>query len=101
MALRQQVLLLWLEEAALSMAPVAWAFHDGTGGRGPGLPEGDPPYPSGEAALCDGWMLLQTPHVPPLARDDDATPSYLSFEFVFERRVDVDVGDGDGDEEAA
>lgn len=89
MPVRQQVLFLWLEESALAMAPVAWAFHDGCEGRGPGLPEGDPPYPTGEAALLDGWMLLQTPHVPPPLSGAEHQASYLSYEFVFERRVEI------------
>lgn len=89
MAQRQQVLLLWLEEAALAMAPVAWAFHDGTQGRGPQLPETEPPYPSGDAALADGWMLLQTPHVASPQPGSAHQASYLSFEFVFERRIEL------------
>jgi hypothetical protein len=90
MSLRQQVLYLWLEEAALPMAPVAWAFHDGTEGRGPQLPDADPPYASGEAALADGWMLMQTPHVATPQHGAEHQPSYLSYEFVFERRIDVE-----------
>ena len=87
MSERQQVLFLWLEEAALAMVPVAWAFHDGTQGRGPALPDADPPYASGEAALADGWMLIQVPQVAPPAPGAEHQPSYLSYEFVVERRI--------------
>lgn len=87
---RQQVLFLWLSEAALVMPPVAWAFHDGTEGQGPGIPEGEPPYPTGEAALVDGWMLIQAPHVAEVAPDRLHEPSYLSYEYVFERRVQLE-----------
>ncbi len=86
---RQQVLYLWLAEGALDVQVVAWAFHDGTKGQGPGLPEGDPPYPTGVAALEDGWMLLQSPPPPPLGDGGEVQPGYLQHEFVFERRVDV------------
>ena len=89
MTQRQQVLYLWLAEAALVMPVVAWAFHDGTKGEGPGLPSGDPPYPTGQAALEDGWMLLQAPHVPPVEKVQEHEPAYLSYEFIFERRIEV------------
>ncbi len=89
MAQRQQVLMLWLSEAALAMPTVAWSFHDGTQGRGPGIPDEDPPYATGDAALADGWMLMQTPYVPPVEPGREHEPSYLSYEFVFERRVEV------------
>ena len=89
MAQRQQVLYLWLAEAALVMPVVAWAFHDGSDGEGPGLPDGDPPYATGDMALKDGWMLLQSPHVPRVEKGQEHEPAYLSYEFVFERRVDI------------
>ena len=89
MAQRQQVLLLWLSEAALAMPTVAWSFHDGTQGAGPGIPAEDPPYATGDDALADGWMLLQTPYVPPVEPGREHETSYLSYEFVFERRIEV------------
>jgi len=42
MAVRQQVLQLWLPEAALDTAVIAWAFHDGCRGRGPAMPDDEP-----------------------------------------------------------
>lgn len=86
--LRQQVLQLWLAEGSLDAAVVAWAFHDGTNGRADGPPDAAPPYPTGVAALHDGWMLLQSPPPPPIP-DDSAELSYLHAEFVFERRIEV------------
>ena len=56
---RQQVLYLWLAEGALDTGTIAWAFHDGTKGKGPGLPDCEPPFANGVAALEDGWFLLQ------------------------------------------
>jgi len=84
---RQQVLVLWLAESALESEVVAWSFHDGTRGAGPRLPEGDPPYATGLAALEAGWLVLQTPHVPPPVPGRETEPGYLQYEWVFERRV--------------
>ena len=84
---RQQVLYLWGAASALDSPVVAWAFHDGAAGAGPGLPDADPPYATGEAALRDGWMLLQSAPLvapPPGAEHRNA---YLDYEYVFERRV--------------
>ena len=88
---RQQVLYLWALGSALDSGTVGWAFHDGTDGAGPRLPEGDPPYGTGEAALSDGWMLLQSAQLIPPAEGDEHRNSYLHYEFVFERRVEMTV----------
>ena len=86
MSERQQVLYLWGNGSALDSGVVAWAFHDGTDGAGPSLPDGDPPYADGVAALRDGWMLLQSSQLiaPPPGREH--LNAYLEYEFVFERR---------------
>ena len=89
MPLRQQILYLWLAEGALDDKVVAWAFHDGCGGCGPALPEAEPPYPTGVAALEDGWLLIQSPAPPPLLPGAEHGTSDLPHEFVFERRVEV------------
>jgi hypothetical protein len=89
MPLRQQILYLWLAEGALDTPTVAWAFHDGCEGRGPGLPDSDPPYATGAAALVDGWCLLQSPAAQPLAAGAEHTTGPLPNEYVFERRVEL------------
>jgi hypothetical protein len=86
---RQQVLYLWLAEGTLESRVIGHAFHDGARGRGPGLPDADPPYASGVAALEDGWFLLQSPALLPLAPGAEHEVGYLPNEFVFERRVEV------------
>lgn len=86
---RQQVLYLWLAEGTLEANVIGFAFHDGTKGRGPAMPAGDPPYANGVAALEDGWFLLQSPALLPLAPGAEHEIGYLQGEFVFERRVDV------------
>lgn len=93
MALRQQVLYLWSEGASLDEKVVGWAFHDGTDGAGPGLPDpaepGHAPYSSGVRALQDGWMLLQSAQLVPPAPGQEHVNSYLEYEFVLERRVEL------------
>ena len=95
---RQQVLYLWAAGSALDSPTVGWAFHDGTDGAGPDLPtdvcdgaarEGSPPYGSGVAALRDGWMLLQSAQLVPIATGHEHQNSYLQYEFVFERRATI------------
>jgi hypothetical protein len=89
MVARQQVLYLWLAEGALDTETVAWAFHDGSGGQGPQLPECEPPYHTGLAALEQGWFLIQSPAPFMLHPGAEHEVSYLANEFVFERRVDI------------
>ncbi len=86
---RQQVLYLWAMGSALDSSTVGWAFHDGAAGEGPALPEGEVPYDTGEAALRDGWMLLQSAQLIPPAEGDELRNSYMHYEFVFERRVSI------------
>ena len=88
MSERQQVLYLWLAEGALDTETVGWAFHDGTAGVGPPLPENDPPYASGQAALEDGWFLIQSPAPAPLQQGSEHEVAYLANEFIFERRIE-------------
>ena len=83
MPVRQQILHLWLHAAALDTRVSGWSFYDGSV-DGPSLPETDPPYATGVAALQDGWMLLQAPG----AIDVDSMNGELTCEFVFERRVE-------------
>ena len=60
-----------MEGSSLDEKVVGWAFHDGTEGAGPQLPEpkrpGDAPYSNGLRALQDGWMLLQSAQLMPPA----------------------------------
>jgi len=91
--LRQQVLYLWMDGASLDDKVVGWAFHDGTDGAGPALPDpeqaGSPPYSNGLRALQDGWMLFQSAQLVPPAPGQEHVNSYLEYEFVLERRVEL------------
>ena len=92
MSARQQVLYLWASGSALDSPAVGWAFHDGSDGIGPGLPEpgrGEVPYATGVDALRDGWMLLQSAQLIPPAPGTEHLNAYLDYEFVFERRVEI------------
>ncbi len=84
MSARQQVLHLWLAAAALDTPVTAWAFYDGADDPTRGLPEGRPPYPTGVAALRDGWFLLQAPG--PLDPRNELAET--GCEFVFVRTVE-------------
>ena len=90
---RQQVLYLWLDGASLDERVVGWAFHDGTAGAGPSLPDppepDQAPYASGLRALEDGWMLLQSAQLVPPAPGQEHVNSYLEYEFVLERRIEM------------
>ena len=56
-ALRQKVLVLYLKNSALDAPVLAWALYDGTGERLHMAGDDDaPPYPTGLAALRDGWL---------------------------------------------
>ncbi len=84
---RQQILYRWANGSSLESGTVGWAFHDGTDGEGPAIPDGSPPYASGLAALRDGWMLLQSTQLVPPSPGEEHLNHYLEYEFVFERRI--------------
>lgn len=90
---RQQVLQLYTTNSSFASHVVAWAFHDGTDGVGPGLPDrGDsPPYITGLDALRDGWRLMQMSQLLPPRAGEEHKVSYLPFEFLLDRLVDVDA----------
>ena len=60
----------------------------GSAGRGPGLPEDEPPYATGVAALEDGWFLIQSPAPRPVGAEHEHETTTLPHEFVFERRIE-------------
>ena len=84
------MLYLWGNGSSLSSGIVAWAFHDGTDGGGPGLPDGDPPYANGRSrhSATDG-SCSRAPSSSRRPRGLEHTNSYLEHEFVFERRIEV------------
>ena len=88
---RQNVLVLYLGDSALDSSVVAWSYWDGTGSatRMAG-DEMEPPYPTGLAALRDGWRLFQTSQLIPHYPGTETQTSYLKYEFLFEQLVEVE-----------
>jgi len=88
---RQKVLVLYLADSALDAHVIAWAQYDGTGRTQHMAGDAEePPYPSGLAALRDGWRLIQMTPMLPHAPGTEFTTAYLKYEFLFEQWVDVD-----------
>jgi hypothetical protein len=85
---KQQVLVLYLENSALDSPVVGWARYDGTDASRPTTGDGDePPYPSGVAALRDGWRLFQAAQLIPPYPGAEHETSFLKHEFFFEKLV--------------
>lgn len=90
MTTRQQVLILYLSTSSLDAKVIAWAFHDGTGRETHMAGDNDePPYATGLDALLDGWRLLQLAPLFPHARGEEFDTSYLKYEFLFEKLVEM------------
>jgi len=81
--------MMWLASPSLDSRVLGWSFFDGTAGAGPQLTT-DPPYPTGVAALVDGWRMLQMSPLIPAAAGHERETSFLKHEFVFERIVPAD-----------
>lgn len=88
--LRQQVLVLYLSSSALDSSVTGWTRYDGTGRSRPTMGDSDePPYATGLEALLAGWRLIQMSPLLPHPRGEEYEVSYLPFEFLFEKMVDV------------
>ncbi|MCP5182156.1 MAG: hypothetical protein H6993_10220 [Pseudomonadales bacterium] len=92
---RQNILILYLESSALDARTIGWSLYEGASDARHDAGDADePPYPTGLAALRDGWRLLQMspliPHVP----GDEFRTSYLKYEFLFEKLIDIDPAGG-------
>lgn len=85
---RQQVLVLYLRDSALDSGVLAWAIYDGSGRERHMAGDSDaPPYPTGLAALEDGWRLIQAAPLPPHEVGGEFRTGYLKYEFFFEKMV--------------
>ena len=90
--LRQQVMVLYLASSALDTAVVAWAVYDGTGQQTHMAGDTEtPPYATGLHALRDGWRLFQAATMQPHTRGEEFDLSYLKYEFMFEKLIDIGV----------
>ena len=93
--LRQQILILHLENPDLNSRTVAWALYDGARTSDQlQMREGDeetPPYDSVLAAMRDGWFVLQIPSLPIYLHGAEHESGHLPYEYVLERKVDLHV----------
>jgi len=88
--IRQQVLILYLGTSALDSNVIAWSRYDGTGQSKPTMGDSDePPYRTGVDALIDGWRLIQLSQLQSHQPGHEYDVSYLPYEFVFERLVQI------------
>lgn len=87
---RQQVLVLYLANSSLDAPVKAWAMYDGTGQHRhmPGDTD-EPPYPTGLAALLDGWRLIQASPLINHNSGDEFRTGYLKYEFLFEKLLSI------------
>jgi hypothetical protein len=87
---RQQLLILCAASPDLRSAIVAWSLYDGAGDRTSISGDADvPPYESVLAAMRDGWRVLQLPATQRAAPGTEHETSFLKWEYVLERIVDV------------
>lgn len=87
--MRQQVLVLYLSTSTLDSHVVGWSQYDGTGRTQPTTGDSDePPYPTGLAALLDGWRLFQASQLLPPQAGHEYDVSFLKHEFFFEKLED-------------
>ena len=87
---RQQVLVLYLQTSALDSKVVGWSQYDGTSRAEYMAGDQDKaPYPTGLAALVDGWRLFQASTLDAHAPGDEFRTGYLKYEFFFEKLVEI------------
>ena len=91
--LRQQILILHLNNPDLSSGTVAWALFDGAAPAGQRqMQSGDqdqPPYRSVLDAMRDGWFVIQVPTLPYFVHGQEHETGHLPYEYVLERRVEI------------
>ena len=88
--LRQQLLVLYATTSSPESEVGAWSMFDGTGRQPHMAGDSDkPPYPSVVAAMRDGWRVIQLSQLTPAARGAEHDTSFLRYEFVLEKLVEV------------
>ena len=71
-------MILYLSNSALDSDVRGWTIYDGTGQTYPTTGDSEtPPYPTGLAAMQDGWRVIQMPQLLPPAKDLEYTTSLL------------------------
>jgi hypothetical protein len=91
-ALRQKLLVLYLGNSTLESGVVGWSFYDGTGReKYDASGETQPPYPTGLAAMLDGWRVIAYPALQRPYPGREYELAELPFEFVFEKLEEIHV----------
>ena len=82
--LRQQILILHLQNSDLASRTIAWALYDGAiAASEQQMQAGDsqtPPYASVLAAMRDGWNVLQLPVLPTYVPGHEHETGHLPYE---------------------
>lgn len=95
MALRQQLLFLYARYPDLKSAIGAWSLFDGTGREHHTTGDSDmPPYKSVLDAMHDGWRVVQFPVQFPAYPGMETVTSYLRWEYILEKIVEVEEDGG-------
>jgi hypothetical protein len=91
MSSRQQLLVLWPAGPTPASPVCAWSRYDGTGAAQFTTGDADePPYPTVQAALEDGWRIIQFPESPrPPAPGAEHATGLLPYQYVLEQIVEV------------
>lgn len=93
--LRQNVLVLYLDMPALDGRVVGWSRWNGADDEEHMAgDEHQPPYPTGLAALRDGWRLLQMSQLDQHPVGTEFRTGYLKYEFLFEQLVGIEEAVG-------
>jgi len=88
--IRQQILVLYATNPALDSGVGAWSVYDSSGQTEHTTGDTDqPPYPSVFAAMKDGWRVIQFPQQFPAYPGMEYTTSYLRFEYILEKLVEI------------
>ena len=89
-ALRQKLLILYLQNSALDSRVVGWTRYDGDTVTPPVSGDEDkPPYETGLDALRDGWRAIQFSALEPRSGELSYQPGWQSFEVVMEKLVET------------
>jgi len=93
MAQRQQILILYLTNSDLTSSVAAWSFFDGADGKardGFTINENTAPYRNVLEAMKAGWRVIQMSEIRQAYPGEEYHNSFLKFENVLERMVEVD-----------
>lgn len=88
--LRQQLLVLYLENPDLASKVIGFTRYDGAGDGSTITGDGDvPPYETAVHAMRDGWRVIQLAQPSTPARGSEYDTGYLRWEIVLEKLVEV------------